>query len=66
MKLVHTFFLFTAVTLSISSCKKTFSCGCIVPGFTDTTYEEAKGKTASEACDQAEADLLSEDCFPVE
>ena len=52
---------------SMSSCKKTFQCNCSSLGVTTGT-KEGKGKTAAEACDDAETKVLgisTEECVPV-
>ena len=51
---------------SMASCKKTFQCNCSSLGVATVT-KEGKGKTAAEACDDAETKILgisTEECVP--
>jgi len=67
MKKVLTLIAVFAMIASMSSCKKTFQCNCSSLGVTTGT-KEGKGKTAAEACDDAETKVLgisTEECVPV-
>jgi len=66
MKKVLTLIAVVAMIGSMSSCKKTFQCDCSSMG-SATTTKEGKGKTAAEACDDAETKILgisTEECVP--
>ncbi|MBL4652935.1 MAG: hypothetical protein JKY53_08750 [Flavobacteriales bacterium] len=66
MKKVLTIVAVIAMTLSFSSCKKSYDCECTDLGGATTTRTE-KGKNATDACNDSEDTIIGipiEDCVP--
>ena len=67
MKKVLGIALIALFAISFNSCKKKFDCTCTSDGGFTYTDKTGKGKTAADACNDAEDKLLGislEDCSP--